>query len=86
MVVMALPWTSSTATAQERWASPSMRTVHTPHSAMPQVYFTLVIPRLSRKTYNKGVSGSASTCLATPFTMNVNMLPPLVAAFFLDED
>jgi hypothetical protein len=58
-----------------------------PHSAMPQVYFTLVIPRLSRRTHNKGVSGSTSACLFAPFTFNTIIGPPRFGSLppFLDR-
>src|SRR5262249_37700406 len=50
----------------DRVATPSMWTVHAPHSAMPQPYFVPVRPSASRSTHRSGVSGSTSISCGCP--------------------
>jgi hypothetical protein len=75
MVVMALPAAALTGVEQDRWATPSMCTVQAPHNPMPQPNFVPVIPRTSRKTHSRGMSGSTSTSCDAPLILNVNMSP-----------
>src|ERR1700688_2778379 len=53
---------------QERMVLPSTSTVHAPHCPRPQPNRGPCSDRLSRRTYNSGVFGSASTTLDLPFT------------------
>src|SRR6202048_3956971 len=55
---------------QDRTDFPSIITVHAPHCPRPQPNFGPCRPRLSRKTYSKGVLESASTTRALPFTLS----------------
>src|SRR3984893_12111107 len=79
MVVIADAPTPSIGVMQERVATPSMRTVQAPHSAMPQPNLVPVMPSTSRSTQSSGVSPSTSTLWALPFTLIVSaMMPPVV--------
>ena len=80
MVVMALPSTAPTGSAQERMATPSRCTVQAPHCAMPQPYFVPPMPSVSRNTHNSGVSGSTSTSCRRPLTVIRAMRRPLERA------
>jgi len=78
MVVTLLPATRETCVWQDRTALPSRCTVHAPHRPAPHPNLVPVIPSTSRKTHNKGISGTASTDCAFPFTLNliIAMRPP----------
>ncbi len=69
MVVTFLPATFDTAIWHERIALPSIWTVQAPHRPEPQPNFVPVSFRCSRTTQSNGVSGSASTVAALPFTV-----------------
>src|SRR5262249_60477035 len=83
IVVTDLPATDSTGTEHERVGAPSMCTVHAPHNALPQPYFVPVIPSVSRRTHNSGVSPATSTSCARPFTVSLIMSIPLEPAYVL---
>src|SRR5258707_12393135 len=68
MVVTCFPSARDTGATQERIAFPSRCTGHAPQSSIPQPYFVPVSPSDSRKTHNKAVDGSTSTCTDFPFT------------------
>src|SRR2546427_4902845 len=68
MVVIFLPAAAATGSTQERTALPSRCTVHAPHWAIPQPYFTPVIPHRSRSAQSSGISSGASTSRVWPFS------------------
>ena len=61
------------ASRRTRRGAPSTCTVQAPHSAMPQPNLVPVSPRSSRSTQRSGLSGSAATVTARPFTLKVVM-------------
>src|SRR5262245_46133580 len=61
---------------QERLATPSMCTVHAPHSAIPHPNFVPVMPSTSRSTQSSGVSPSTSTRCGCPLTPIVKAMMP----------
>src|SRR5258706_6931413 len=71
MVVILLPAAALTGVEQDRAGWPFTCTVQAPHSAMPQPYLVPVMPRWSRRTHSRGVSGSASTDMGLPLTFRV---------------
>src|SRR6266852_7553120 len=71
MVVILLPAAELRDVEQDRAGWPFTCTVQAPHSAMPQPYLVPVIPRWSRRTHRRGVSGSASTDMGLPLTFRV---------------
>src|SRR6266568_5332713 len=71
MVVILLPAAALAGVEQDRAAWPFTCTVQAPHSAMPQPYLVPVMPRWSRSTHRRGVSGSASTDMGLPLTFRV---------------
>src|ERR1700752_4621823 len=78
MVVIFFPAMLETGVMQEREASPSMCTVHAPHSAMPQPNLVPVMFRESRRTHSSGICGSVSTVVDFPLSVNViAMVSPL---------
>src|SRR5579872_4746 len=79
IVVTALPCTLATLVMQERAATPLTCTVHAPHRDMPQPNFVPVMPSVSRKTHNSGISGVTSTSCGFPFSVNLIAIrePPL---------
>src|SRR5512143_640545 len=66
MVVIFLPCASPTGVWHDRWALPSMCTVHDPHMPMPQPYFVPVSLSRSRITQSRGTSGATSTLYDLP--------------------
>ena len=81
MVVTRLPRAAASGVTHDRTGEPSTCTVQAPHSAMPQPNLVPVRPRSSRSTQRSGLSGSAATVTARPFTLKVVMssyLPPRV--------
>ena len=54
---------------QERVGTPSMCTVQAPHCAMPQPYFVPCKPATSRSAHRRGMSGSALSVMALPFSV-----------------
>src|SRR5712671_2221161 len=83
IVVIAEAPMLSTEVMQERVATPSICTVHAPHSAMPQPNFVPVMPSTSRNTQSSGVSPSTSTLCALPLTL---MLKAMVLSPALPSD
>src|ERR1700676_180907 len=73
MVVIALSATALKGSTHERTAAPSKSAVQAPQSAMPQPYLVPVMPRWSRSTHNKGVSGAASVSMARLLTLSFVM-------------
>src|ERR1700743_2049752 len=71
IVVMARPLTALTGSTQDRTALPSIWTVQAPHWAMPQPNLVPVMPRMSRSTQSRGISGGASTALCSPLIVSV---------------
>src|SRR5713101_8009791 len=71
MVVILLPAAALTGVEQDRAGWPFTCTVQAPHNAMPQPYLVPVMPRWSRRTHRRGVSGSASTDTPLPLTFRV---------------
>src|SRR6266849_2279535 len=71
MVVILLPAAALNGVEQDRAGCPFTCTVQAPHSAMPQPYLVPVMPRWSRRTHRRGVSGSASTDMGLPLTFSV---------------
>src|SRR5712672_2362519 len=55
---------------QDRTDLPSMMTVHAPHCPRPHPNRGPCNSRLSRKTYSRGVLGSALTTRGLPFTLS----------------
>src|SRR5437667_8084355 len=72
IVVTSLSPTMDTGVTQDLVATPSICTVHAPHSATPHPNFVPVDLRSSLSTQRRGVSGSASTVCFFPFTERVN--------------
>ena len=70
MVVTRRPSTAVTGVTHERTGEPSTCTVHAPQRAMPQPNLVPVSWRSSRRTQSSGLSGSAATFTARPFTLN----------------
>src|SRR4029077_2182998 len=66
MVVTDLLATLDTGVMQERWALPSIKTVHAPHWPSPQPYLLPVRSSCSRSTESKVSFGSASTRTVWP--------------------
>ena len=58
-------------TTQERWGSPSTKTVQAPQSAMPQPYFVPVSPSRSRRAQRRGMSSGRSTVRSSPLMRSV---------------
>ena len=77
MVVIFLPDTLAIGVMHERAGSPSMCTVHAPHSAIPQPNFVPVISSVSRSTHKSGICGSTSTVVDFPFRIKVVLTSPL---------
>src|SRR5690242_15536734 len=79
MVVTLLPATVETCVVQDRVGWPLMWTVQAPHRAMPQPNLVPVIPRVSRRTHNRGICGTTSTVCDFPFRVNLTAAtgPPL---------
>src|SRR3990172_8393715 len=71
MVRISFPWACIANTKQERMASPSMMTVHAPHSPFPHAFFVPVSPISSRKTSSKVQLGLAKISYSKPFTFNL---------------
>jgi hypothetical protein len=72
MVVTFLPWTDRMDVWHEKTAAWSTSTVHDPHNASPQPYFTPVIPKSVRNTH-KSVR-SPSTVRLTGWLFKVNLM------------
>src|SRR5258706_12413673 len=68
MVVILLPAAELKGVEHDLAGCPFRCTVQAPHSAMPQPYLVPVMPRWSRRTHRRGVSGSASTDMGLPLT------------------
>src|SRR5258706_4451264 len=68
MVVILLPAAELKGVEHDLAGCPFTCTVQAPHSAMPQPYLVPVMPRWSRRTHRRGVSGSASTDMGLPLT------------------
>jgi hypothetical protein len=75
VVTFELP-TPSIGVIQERLSTPSICTVHAPHSAMQQPNFVPVMPSTSRGTHNGGVSPSTSTLCMFPLTLMAKAMVP----------
>jgi hypothetical protein len=73
MVVIACPMAAPTGITQARLGMPSRCTVQAPQSATPQPNFVPVMPRRSRKTQSRGMSGDASTLCGLPLILRVAM-------------
>src|ERR1700730_2693579 len=65
-VRISLPVERETGSIHDRTARPSTNTVQAPHCPSPQPNRGLFIERLSRRTYRRGQSGSASTVCSRP--------------------
>src|SRR4029453_15217217 len=73
VVIAAVP-TLSMVVMQERVAVSSIRTVHAPHSALPQPNLVPVMPSTSRSTQSRGVSPSTSTGGSTALPLFVSAM------------
>src|SRR6266481_3980147 len=69
-VRISLPVERETGRVHERTARPSTSTVQAPHCPSPQPNRGLFIERLSRRTYSRGQSGSASTVCSRPLILS----------------
>src|SRR5574337_1313027 len=74
MVDTFLPRAAERGVLQARTGAPSSSTVQAPQRAMPQPYLVPVRCRWSRRTQRRGVSGAASTGVATPLMLRVGMI------------
>src|SRR5271166_1993739 len=74
MVVIFLSATLEIGVLQERAASPLMCTVHAPQRAIPQPNLVPVIFSVSRSTQRRGICGSTSTVLLSPFSVKVTAM------------
>src|SRR4051812_34973428 len=68
-VTTSAPTARDIGVTQERTARPFMITAQAPHWSSPQPNLGPSSPRSLRSTYSSGVSGSASTLYARPFTV-----------------
>ena len=74
IVVIECPAAALTGITQDRLGMPSRCTVHAPQRAAPQPNLVPFMPRRSRKTHSKGMSGGASTLWDLPLIFNVIMI------------
>src|ERR1700722_11466426 len=72
-VVTDLPATAPPGVTQERTSTPSPSTEQEPHWASPQPNFGPCRASSFESTYSKGVSGSAATGQARPFTVMLSL-------------
>ncbi|KAG1377328.1 hypothetical protein G6F60_015331 [Rhizopus arrhizus] len=68
-VVTARPCAALTGITQDRAATPSISTVHAPHSPRPQPYFGPFSSRSLRSTCSSAVSGATGTSYTPPLTV-----------------